>query len=219
MKRSFAALVVAGAVLSIIVGCRTTRDSKAERPEPAPPMQPTVVAYIDSDAFDGLFETALVNKDPIIIIRTDREKPDWEGRLNAWIAAWNMGSKIEGRTTRGQIPAQINAEFLREFRGLVGDVVNRAEELAKASSAWWQEERTRSRRVALLRPYNLRFHMSEDKKINLIFFHGDYAHKYQEFMTTMTGTQEGAWTRTYECSVCDKFQPVSRSRQLPKATE
>ncbi|HZZ76939.1 MAG TPA: hypothetical protein VFE62_00385 [Gemmataceae bacterium] len=216
MNRPFAVLVAAGAVMMfIVVGCRTTHDSQSDRRELPPSMEPTVLDYVDTDAFDVVFESALLNKDPVIIVRTPNEKPDWQGRLNAWIAAWNMGAKIEGRRVRGQIPAQIDAAFIKEFRELVFGLIERAEDLAKASSTWWHEDRARARRIALLRRYNLRFHMTEDKKIYLIFFNGDYSEQHAEFMTKLTGMEEGAWTRTVQCSMCEKYQPVSRKRRLP----
>jgi hypothetical protein len=217
MKRPLAVLAAAGAAMMfIVVGCRSIRDGESEQRDPAPSMQPTVIDYVDTDAFDAVFESALLNKDPIIVVRTENEKPDWQGRLNAWIAAWNMGTKIEGRKVRGQIPAQINAEFLREFRVLVFGLLDRAEDAAKGSSAWWQEDRTRARRVALLRRYNLRFHMNEDKKIHLIFFNGDYAERYAEYVKSITGVEEAGWSRTVQCSMCEHFYTASRTRQLPE---
>ena len=99
---------------------------------------------------------------------------------------------------------------------MVFGIVDRAEELAKAGSTWWQEGRTRSHRVALLRRYNLRFHIGEENKIHLIFFNGDHADKYREFMATVTGAEERDWSRTVECSICNK---ASRTRQMPKASE
>jgi hypothetical protein len=214
--------MVAIVVLSV-VGCRTTRDSHyhSQLLPPEPHIQPTILQYVDSDGFDALFEASLINQDPVIIVRTENEKPDWEGRLNAWLAAWNLGGKVEHRVIRGQIPfpAQIDADLLREFRLLVFGVVDRAEELAKAGAAWWHEDRIRSRRVTLLRRYNLRFHVREDKRIDLVFFNGDHAAKYREFVTTLTGVEERDWSRTVECSICTKLQGESRTRQMLKASE
>src|SRR5439155_1407439 len=91
------------------------------------------------------------------------EKLVWTagGPPDAWLAAWNRGGKVgpaaDGRKARGQAPVTVNADTIREFRLLVDDLMGRVETLAKTSSAWYAEERTRSRRVALLKPYNLRF--------------------------------------------------------------
>jgi hypothetical protein len=213
MNRLFFGMVAIVAVL----GCRAARDSQYDEQPPTPRIQPMILQYVDTDGFDALFEASLVSQDPVIIVRTDNEKPDWEHRLNAWIAAWNMGGKAEHRVIRGQVPlpAQIDAEFLREFRLLVFGGVDRAEELAKAGSAWWHEDRTRSRRVALLRRYNLRFHVREDRRIDLIFFNGDYAGKYREFMTTPIGAEEKDWSRTIECSISGKMQESSRTHPMP----
>jgi hypothetical protein len=216
MNRLFIGMVAVAALG--VVGCRTTREShyKSE-PQPAPPIRPTVLQYVDSDAFDALFEVSLINQDPLIIVRTDSEKPDWDGRLTAWIAAWNLGNKADRPVIRSQIPlpTQVDAEFLREFRLLVFGAVDRAEEAAKTGSAWWREERTRSRRVALLRPYNLRFHVCEDMKIQLILFHGEGAAKYRETMTALTGAEARDWSRTLECSMSCKPPEASRIQATP----
>lgn len=219
MNRRLVGMVAIVALFA--AGCRTMRDSHYDAQPSSLPIQPTILQYVDSDGFDALFEASLISQDAVIIVRTDNEKPDWEGRLNSWIAAWNSGSKIERRVIRGQIPipAPIDAEFLREFRLLVFGVVDRAEELAKKGSTWWQEDRTRSRRVALLRRYNLRFHIGENNKIDLLFFNGDQAGKYREFMQTVTGAEERDWTRTVECSICTKLHVESRMRQMPNASD
>jgi hypothetical protein len=213
MSRSLLGLVLVAVAL---LGCRTTRPSQSQSvpPPPSGPVTPTVLQYTDTDSFDVLFEASLINQAPAIIIRTDRDKPDWEGRLNAWIAAWNMGGKGDRRLIRGQIPisgANIDADFLREFRLLVFGVVDRAEDLAKAGSAWWREERTRSKRVELLRPYSLRFHMNEDMKIQLVFFHGNYAGQYADFMASL-GAEKCDWKRSVECSMCTKLNDHAKTR-------
>jgi hypothetical protein len=183
--------------------CRSSRELRPSFDPPSPEVRATVLDYVDGDAFDALFESSLVNQDPVIIVRTQNEKPDWQGRLNAWIAAWNQGGKVERRVVRGQIPVpSINADTLREFRLLAGAVVDHAEQLAKAGASWWHEDRVRSRRVALLKPYNLRFHMAEDNRIHLIFFNGSYAAQYKEFMSSLTQDEEEDWSRVFACSAC-----------------
>src|SRR5688572_23582822 len=103
MSRSVFSVVVV-AVLAV-VGCRTTtRDSLFSSATPSAAIQPTYVDYTDTDGFDVVFEASLINRDPVIIVRTENEKPEWSGRLNAWIAAWNMGNSTERRVIRGQIP-------------------------------------------------------------------------------------------------------------------
>jgi hypothetical protein len=209
------------AALSATPGCKNTPEG---RPEPeAPPagspanlpaVRPTVMDYVDSEAFDALFESALVNQDAAILVRTGFAKPDWGGRLNAWIAAWNAGGG--GRTVRGQAALgavsglAIRGDTVREFRLLVGGLMDRVEELAKTTSAWWSEERVRSRRVALLRPYNLRFHRGEDGNILLIFFHGGHAGHYSGFIKSLTSSAEAReqWARAVECSECKQARTV-----------
>jgi hypothetical protein len=96
MNRHFFGMVAI--VVLALVGCRTARDSHYdEQPPPSPHIQPMILQYVDTDGFDAMFEASLINQDPAIIVRTEHEKPDWEGRLNAWIAAWNTGSKGEHR--------------------------------------------------------------------------------------------------------------------------
>lgn len=206
-----------------VIGCGSTRQTRRTPIEPAPSPPPpnlpsTNIDYVDTDGFDVLFESALVNSDAVIHIRTANEKPDWTGRLNQWIAAWNMGKSQDGRRFRGQIPvATIDGETLREFRLLVGAVIDRADDASRAGATWFKEERTRSRRVELLRPYNLRFHINDDGKIHLIFFHGDYARHYQQYVTTLTETAEGEpWRRNLEFSCCKKMRQAAQRTPQPR---
>lgn len=210
---------MAGLLLSMalaVYGCRSPQQDRVSRTQvPRGPLQPSYLSYSDSDSFDLVLETSLVNQEPAIIINTGHEKPDWGGRLNAWIAAWNMGNKGARRNARGQIPlttATIDADFVREFRILVFGVVDKAEDLARSGPMWWREERTRSRRVELLRPYSLRFHVADDMMIRLVFFNGAYASRYAEFMKTMTAAEEGDWQRSVECSMSVKSHETYRMR-------
>jgi len=205
-------------LLSAVAGCR----EPAPRPAPQPPpenVKTTDVDYVNSDAFDALFESALVNQDPVIIVHTGRTKPDWDGRLNAWIAAWNRGGPVgpAPRSVRGQIPipgVKVDEGTLREFRLLVGSLMDRVEDLARDGTEWWTEERTRSRRVALLRPYDLRFHLGENGNIDLVFFNGEYASFYPDFVQSLAGSEVDAdepreWTRMFRCSRCKTLKDNS----------
>ena len=195
------------------VGCQTIRESfRPALPSSSANLPNTIIDYVDTDGFDVYFEAALVNRDAVITIRTPNEKPDWTGRLNAWIAAWNMG-KNEPRLFRGQIPLpSIDGDTLREFRLLATSVVNRAEDASKASVLWFREERIRSRRVELLRPYSLRFHMHTDGRIHVIFFHGDHAQHYQQFLATLTDAPDNErWSRTMKFSRCRKAGQIAQN--------
>jgi hypothetical protein len=211
--------LVPAVALAVAVGCKNSATRPAVEPPP-PDLRPTTLDYADGEAFDGLFESALLNQDPAIVVRTTHTKPDWDGRLNAWIAAWNLGGKVDGRgrVSRGQTPLpKVDGETLREFRLLIDDLMGRVEGLARGGAAWWAEDRIRSRRVALLKPYNLRFHVCEERHIHLIFFNGNYARHYPAVMQMVTGLEadgpEG-WSRTFECSHCRQGQadrrPVGR---------
>jgi hypothetical protein len=206
-------------VLAAAGGCREPAPRVA--PEPPPPgVRTTDLTYADTDAFDALFESALVNQDPVIVVHTESPKPDWEGRLNAWIAAWNRGGPVGGapRTARGQIPipgVSVDEGTLREFRLLVGGLMDRVEVLARDGSAWWAEERVRSRRIALLKPYDLRFHIGEGGDIDLVFFNGNYASAYPDFVQSLTGATADAdepreWARTFRCSRCRALRDKER---------
>src|SRR5262245_19664651 len=90
------------ATLVGLVGCWHPNWTARVRDVPAPPasLSPTCIGYVDADGFDAILESALINQDPIIVIQTNNDKPDWDGRLNAWIAAWNMGGRPAGAKVR-----------------------------------------------------------------------------------------------------------------------
>jgi hypothetical protein len=199
------------AVLAWMAGCHSMSWIKSNKPAAEPDLTPTAVDYVDSDAFDGVFESALVNQDAVILVNTGHESPDWGPRLNAWIAAWNAGGHSRPKQiARGQAPTAlpkvvIDGDSIREFRLLVDSLIGRIEEVAQGGSAWYRDQRQRSRRVGLLKPYNLRFHKAEDSTVQLIFFHERNAKYYPGFVKKLTGGEEvadGEWARTVECSEC-----------------
>jgi hypothetical protein len=219
------ALVAIAASLLVGAGCQSIR--QAFRPaletrvtnSRAVPFRNTEIDYVDADGFDAIFETSLINRDAVVTVRTPNERPDWTGRLNAWIAAWNMGKSADSRRFRGQIPGfpTIDGDTLREVRLLINTVVDRADDAAKSSVNWFREERIRSRRVELLKPYNLRFHMHTDGKIHLIFFHGDYANQYQQFVAMQADCDEDTkvWSRNnVGLTFCKKMQPTMQPVQF-----
>jgi hypothetical protein len=205
-------------------GCKSTTRTRPYREPPPAGIKPTTIEYTDSDGFDALLEAALTTQDPVILIRTDREKPDWGPRLNAWIAAWSRGGKVEAPkgTARMQAPffpaAPVDGESIREFRLLVESLLDRVEDIASKGSTWWAEERTRAYRVGLLKPYNLRFHMDEEQHIQLIFFNGNYAEQYPQFvrlLSTADGEESTQWTRTLHCSRCKLASLAGRQNPAP----
>jgi hypothetical protein len=221
MKRKlFAGLLLA---LAALPSCKGTGPGRPYREPPPPGLTPTTIDYADSDAFDALLETALTNRDPAVLVRTAYEKPDWGPRLNAWIAAWNRGGTVAppGRAARMQAPllpgVPVDGDSIREFRLLIDDLMDRVEDLAGKGSVWYAEERTRSRRVALLKPYNLRFHVDEDRHIQLIFFNGDYSQFYPQFMSSIAAAdadEPARWARTFECSRCKRRRGEANSGRL-----
>jgi hypothetical protein len=226
MKRAPAAsvLLLVLTVPLLALGCRITPMPGPPTGQPQTELRPTALDYVDTDAFDVLFESALVSRDPIILVRTHRPKPDWEGRLNAWIAAWNAGGQAARPTVRGQAPLPkvvIDGDSLRELRLLVASLMSGIEDLGHSSAAWFTEERTRSRREALLKPYSLRFHMDEDRELQLIFFHGDYARYYPDFVGSIAESGPREWTRGVECSRCKQFRegPANSGRLTSRSAQ
>jgi hypothetical protein len=217
--------VRAGALLTMVlaIGCIGRDAARPYRDAPPADIKPTRIDYVDGDAFDALFETALTNQDPVIVIQTTDQKPQWSGRLNGWIAAWNMGGKVEverdKRKTRFQVgipSVQVDADSIREFRLLVDDLMGRVEQLAKETSGWWTEERVRKSRIALLKPYSLRFNQDEDKNIQLIFFNGRYAERFGEWMRTVAradgDAESSKWSRVVTCSQCKAKRDANADR-------
>ena len=207
-RRQFALVALS---LSMPVGCRYLPQTSGKTDPPAvPDITPTRIDFVDADGFDAVLENALVNQDPVIVVRTGRSQPDWGGRLNAWIAAWNRGGSGRPRAVRGQAglaAAALDKDALRELRLLINSLLDRAEEVAQTGSTWWADQRERSRRIAVLKPYSLRFHMDDEGQIQLVFFHGNYASYYPRFVQTLTDTlvQESVeWTRGVDCSCCSR---------------
>ena len=193
-------LLVLGVLLAASVSCSTARRTRPAQDPPPPGIRPTVIDYVDRDGFDELLQSALENEDPVILIQTDTEKADWGPRLNAWLAAWNMGGKVE-RKARGQSPVTVNAGTIREFRLLIDDLMGQVEKAARAGSAWFSNERMLRHRVELLRPYNVRFHMNKDRHIQIIFFNGRYSQYHRDFVRATVRPDDEVpdeWVRSLE---------------------
>ncbi len=206
-------LLLGALALLLAAGCSTQKATRPSVEPPPPGITPTRLDYVDADAFDALLESALVNQDPVIVIQTGRAQPDWGPRLNAWIAAWNRGGRVDaGRKVRAQLPqVVVDGDSIREFRLLIEGLMARVEDGVKERSAWWAEERVRNRRVALLRPYNLRFHLDEDGLIQLILFNGRYSQYHREFVQALAGEGQD-WQRGWFCSRC---KPARKEANLP----
>ncbi len=195
--------------LVFAAGCRTPPPDRGtpDRPSQVRP-EPVRVDYAESEAFDLFLETALVSRQPVIIVQTAFNKPEWGSRLNAWIAAWNSSRQTPGLRSRGQLPpvpsVVVDGDSIREFRLLIDGLMGRVEESARAGGHWWAERHTRERRVTLLRPYSLRFHLGADGHIQLIFFHGDYAAQHKDVVRALAdpvGDETLEWFPGYCCSL------------------
>jgi hypothetical protein len=224
-QRRRGALLAALSLLCFHGASCKMRNTRPYHEPPPPDLQPVVITYVESSGFDTLFESQLVTETPVILVQTQADTPTWGPRLNAWIAAWNMGGRIDGTgrrgTARAQVPsgpATVNSETIREFRLLVDDLLGRVEALARAQASWWALERVRSRRVALLKPYNLRFHLDENKHIQLIFFNGRYSDYYDSFTRAMAAVSDeeepGRWARIVTCSHCRRAWRQQRADEL-----
>lgn len=211
-------------LLVLALGC-TPRQRTRPRPDPPPPpndFRANQIEYVDSDAFDAVLETALVSQGPAIVILTKHKKPDWGDRLNAWIAAWNRGGPPrDGASYRMQAPLlapKVDGDTVRELRLLIENLMDRLDDRARARSEYWAEEKVRNRRVALLRPYNLRFHVGEDGLLQVILFHGRYAPYYPDFMRSLVGAEEIAeWQRAYTCSLCARKRAEAADDEVRRA--
>jgi hypothetical protein len=204
-----AAASAAFALLALVASCAMPRLTRPAVEPPPPGLVPTRLDYADTDAFDTLFEAAILNQDPAILVQTQHAQPDWGDRLNAWIAAWNLGGQpaAAGEKVRMQAPVVpqvvVDGDSIREFRLLIESLMNRLDDRTREGLAWLAEEKTRSRRVRLLRPYNLRFHLDKDGLIQLIFFNGRYAGHHREFVRGLAGDDQGEeWERKMVCSMC-----------------
>jgi hypothetical protein len=211
MKRKrLLALLVPVLLLPLVGSCSMSKETRSTLSPPTPPtaITPTRIDYVDTDAFDVLLENALIHQDPAIVIQTTHTKPEWGDRLNAWIAAWNLaGRATTGERFRLQAPfvpkVVVDGDSIREFRLLIEGLMDRLDERARSGLAWLSEERVRGRRVKLLKPYNLRFHMDENGFIHIILFHGRYADSYPEFVRSLAVEGDGeGWERKYVCSLC-----------------
>jgi hypothetical protein len=216
-------LALVAAALAV-AGCKTPPPPPNNSAQPAE-LTVTRLDYAETDAFDLLFETNLRIGQPVIVIHTGFDKPEWGSRLNAWIAAWNAGGKNAGVRGRGQVPAGVvvNGDSIREFRLLIEDLMNRVEGSAQAGTKWWAERSMREHRISLLRPYNLRFHADADGRIQLIFFHGRYAAQYQNVVQAVVApdpTEPDGWVRGYTCSRSkDRIVPVAADRRPEASNE
>lgn len=198
--------VAVRALLVGLAGCNIFTPTRPREEPPPPDIQTTAIDYVDSDGFDTLLESALTNQDPVIQIQTGRPKPDWDGRLNGWIAAWNMGGKVAG-TVRMQspLPVTVDGDSIRELRLLIDDLMGSVEGLARRGTSWWASEAVRRRRVDLLKPYNLRFHVGADDNIQIILFNGQYQDKHRGFVEAIAHPDQDngvEWSRGYSCSQC-----------------
>ena len=207
------------------LSCRSVRNTRTYHAPPPPDVQPTILAYVETDAFDNLFETVLNSRAPVILIQTDTSQPDWGPHLNAWLAAWNRGGQVVDearRRVRMQAPLSptvVNGETLREFRLLIDDLMTRSRGRERVEAHRGGPKSACScRRIELLKPYSLRFHLDADQKIQLVFFNGQYARYYSEIMDAMSmnDQEDNEWSRTVTCSHC-KEKAVGTTMQRTRA--
>lgn len=214
------ALCSVPALLLGVLACSTPNETRPYKEQPPPSIKPVVVAYTDTDGFDSLLESSLLNMEPAILIQTENEKPNWNGRLNAWIAAWNKGGVVEAPERRPRVRMQspipsvvIDGNSIREFRLLIDDLMNRVDGLASEGSAWWKVDKVQRARVAMLKPYNLRFHIDAANHIQIILFNGQYPEEHRAFMQSIARPEDeesGQALRPFACSRCPASALVRR---------
>jgi hypothetical protein len=139
---------------------------------PPPPPLPSAIPYVDSEAFDGVLAAALVRQDPVIVVQTASATPNWQGRLNGWIAAWNKGGRVESKHavagTRSLV--ELPPDSAAVTQEMVDRELDRIEKLARESVAWWIDEQKRRERVAMLQPYLLQMDSDEKGNLRVIFY-------------------------------------------------
>jgi hypothetical protein len=149
----------------------------------------TVIEYEDSDAFDGLLEAAITRPDQVILVQTKNSSPDWQGRLNAWIAAWNEGGKVKKgdnlfyKTVRilqrkkepntSEVSVKVPDNTATEIRSFVEGQMDRIERLGRETVDWWKDNRKKTHRVELLKPYQFIFEKGSDGYYQIIFYKPD----------------------------------------------
>ena len=173
----------------LTAGCDDPTLPRPDKPAPAHEARKraTVVEYIDSEAFDGLLEAAINRQDSIIVVQTASTKPDWQGRLNAWIAAWNEGGRVQkneglllSAVQIAKVSFAANASTVsvielppdtaKETRKLIQGEIDRIERLARDGVGWWKDEKKKSKRIDLLKPYLFIFEKDAANNYQIIFF-------------------------------------------------
>ena len=110
----------------------------------------------------------------------------------------------------------VDGDSIREFRLLVNSLMNRVDDVARDGSNWWTEERTRSRRNNMLKPYNLRFHMGDNGTIQMVFFNGSYSQYYKTYMQKLIPCRRGSGrlVKNLDCTKCKNMMTVSRKKAV-----
>lgn len=142
-------------VLLVLIGCGTPQ--RTYQPPPPPNYPDREIPFEDSNAFDSLLETLLINQTPVIRIVLDTTTPDWPDRLVVWLRAYRDGGQVAAPTGKGGLSSLLwlaaNATSSTEAREALEATFDRLEETTTAVATWWSNERERQRRIELLRAY------------------------------------------------------------------
>lgn len=146
------------------------------KPPPAPVLQPsspspkaaTVLPYADTEAFDLVFEAALRRGDAVIVVQTGQKGLEWQGRLNAWVAAWNEAAPLRERDRASRSLVELPADTAQQTATLINSQIDRIEGMAKRTVDWWRDTHRRKDRAALLRHYALNLEHDQSGQMQLV---------------------------------------------------
>lgn len=175
--------VVSCCLVMFTAGCRIPPWGPVP-PPPVPIPSPETITiaptidYVEDDSFDTTLEAYFRKKTPILVIQTLSTKPNWNGRLNAWLAAWNAGADAHPKPSPEESRMKLAQRGLIDFppdaaeqtRILIEDQIIRIEEAAKQGVRWWRDEQKRKDRTDLLKPYVLEFHRDANQRYQLVFY-------------------------------------------------
>ncbi|MEM8913759.1 MAG: hypothetical protein AAGC97_18515 [Planctomycetota bacterium] len=207
------ALVGCSSVQSWVASPVSKRPLRRPPPKDFPPHQ---IRFSDSDGFDMMLETALMRKQPSIVIETDAKTPDEiDDRVQAWVSAWMDGGELDVPNSKGLGATQAillglevanSAEF-NEF-------MDHAQQRAAKVAAWYNDRKTKEKRVALLKPYVLAFESrQQDGPIRIRLYNG----LYEPFMNLDSGVETDDSDAQGAPGIGPKIGTVSHQETPPPA--
>ena len=172
-------------IVPTTLGCATSQSwlsgTRHKRPLRRPPPEnfpAHEIRYSDSDGFDLMLETALTSKRPSIVIETGATSPDEiDPRVQTWVSAWMDGGEVDLPNSKGLGAAQAIMLGLEIANSAQFDqFMSNAKDKAAQVATWYNDRKTREKRVELLKPYLLAFENSEKGgSIKIRLYNGQYS--------------------------------------------